>query len=91
MRQPSSGAKIPPFILHDLRRTAASHMARLGIAPHVVDRILAHSSGTIRGVAAVYNRFEYQEERRSALAAWANYVTSLVSPAASNVIRMPLS
>jgi len=70
---------IEKFILHDLRRTAASGMARLGIAPHVVDRILNHSSGVIRGVAAVYNRFEYQEERRAALAAWAFYVTSLLT------------
>ena len=58
---------------HDLRRTAASYMAKLGFAPHVVDRILAHSSGTIRGVAAVYNRFEYEQERRNALAAWSSY------------------
>jgi integrase len=73
------GATIEKFTLHDLRRTAASGMARLGIAPHVVDRILNHSSGVIRGVAAVYNRFEYQGERRAALAAWAFYVTSLLT------------
>jgi integrase len=46
IQQVSGGAKIEKFILHDLRRTAASHMARLGIPPHVVDRILNHSSGT---------------------------------------------
>ena len=61
MTEVSGGAAIEAFILHDLRRTAASHMAKLGIAPHVVDRILNHSSGTIRGIAAIYNRFEYQE------------------------------
>ena len=56
--------------LHDLRRTAATGMARLNFPPHVVDKILNHVSGTIRGVAAVYNRFEYLEERRAALEAW---------------------
>jgi integrase len=61
---------VPKFILHDLRRTAATGMARLNVAPHVVDRVLNHSSGTIRGVAAVYNRFEYLNERRAALEAW---------------------
>jgi hypothetical protein len=61
------------------------------ISPHVVDRILAHSGGTIRGVAAVYNRFRYEEERRSALAAWASYVTGLVEPAPTNVVRLPVS
>ncbi|MGC2077317.1 MAG: integrase arm-type DNA-binding domain-containing protein [Xanthobacteraceae bacterium] len=77
MAEVSDGATIEKFILHDLRRTATSGIARLGIAPHVVDRILNHSSGVIRGVAAIYNRFEYQEERRAALAAWASYVTGL--------------
>jgi hypothetical protein len=46
-------AEIGPWILHDLRRTAATGMARLNIAPHVVDGILNHVSGTIRGVAAM--------------------------------------
>jgi integrase len=82
----AGGATIEKFILHDLRRTAATGMARLSVAPHVVDRILNHSSGVIRGVAAVYNRFEYQEERRAALAAWASYVTALMtSPPASHI------
>jgi integrase len=74
------------WILHDLRRTAATGMARLSIAPHVVDKVLNHVSGTIRGVAAVYNRFEYLEERRSALEKWGNLVETLVSPAPANVI-----
>jgi integrase len=80
--------KVEKFILHDLRRTAASGMARLGIAPQVVDRILNHSAGTIRGVAAVYNRFEHADERRAALAAWASFVTGLLSPAPSNVVPL---
>ena len=50
------GVEIGGWILHDLRRTAATGMARLNIAPHVVDRVLNHVSGTIKGVAAVYNR-----------------------------------
>ncbi len=56
---------IPHWILHDLRRTAATGMARLNIPPHVFDKVLNHVSGTIRGVAAVYNRFEYLDERRA--------------------------
>jgi integrase len=80
--------KVEKFILHDLRRTAASGMAKISVAPQVVDRILNHSAGTIRGVAAVYNRFEYQDERRAALAAWASYVTGLQSPAPRNVVSI---
>jgi integrase len=76
------------WILHDLRRTAATGMAKLNIAPHVVDKILNHVSGTIRGVAAIYNRHAYTEERASALEAWSRYVESLVRPAAPNVVTL---
>jgi len=79
---------ISPWTLHDLRRTAATGMARLNIPPHVVDRILNHTSGTIRGVAAVYNRFAYLEERRAALEAWGNYLTGLLKPMTSNVVNL---
>ena len=48
--------------VHDLRRTAASGMARLGIAPHVIEKVLNHRTGVISGVAAVYNRYGYAEE-----------------------------
>jgi integrase len=81
-------AEIEGWILHDLRRTAATGMARLYIAPHVVDRILNHVSGTIRGVAAVYNRHAYLEERKAALEAWGRYVEGLVRPAPANVVYL---
>ncbi len=64
--------------LHDLRRTAASGMARLGVAPHVVEKILNHSSGTISGVAAVYNRHGYDDEKREALEMWAQQLVFLM-------------
>jgi integrase len=79
-----------PWILHDLRRTAATCMAGLGIAPHVVDRILNHISGAIRGVAAVYNRYEYLSERAAALEAWGAHIESLIrpAPAGSNIVPL---
>jgi integrase len=82
------GDAIPGWTLHDLRQTAASGMARMNIPPHVVDKVLNHVSGTIRGVAAVYNRFAYLNERRSALEAWGAYITRLVSPAPGNVVTL---
>src|SRR5262245_53650946 len=60
--------------LHDLRRTCVSGMARLGVAPHVADKILNHQAGTISGVAAVYQRHEFLTERREALERWGAYV-----------------
>jgi integrase len=64
-----SGADIPAWTLHDLRRTGATGMARLGVAPHVVEKILNHTGGAIGGVASIYNRFAYLDERRAALEA----------------------
>jgi len=64
--------------LHDVRRTVTSGMAQLGIAPHVADKILNHQSGTISGVAAVYQRHEFLEERKTALDAWGSYVQALL-------------
>ena len=80
---------LDPWILHDLRRTATTGMAGLRIPPHVVDRILNHTSGTIRGVARVYNRFEYGDERRSALEAWGRAVSAIVAGATpSNIVDL---
>ena len=74
---------------HDLRRTCVSGMARLGIAPHVADKILNHQSGTISGVAAVYQRHEFLRERRQALELWAAHVGEIVN-CATNKQRIEL-
>ncbi|MGR3604811.1 tyrosine-type recombinase/integrase [Sulfitobacter sp.] len=70
LRRLSEGSQTSGWRLHDLRRTAASGMARLGVAPHVVEKVLNHISGTISGVAAVYNRYGYDQEKRNALEQW---------------------
>jgi len=64
--------------LHDLRRTIVSGMARMGIPPHVADKILNHQSGTISGVAAVYQRHDFLAERKDALDRWGAHVAELV-------------
>jgi integrase len=69
---------VSDWALHDLRRTATTIMARLGVAPHVADRVLNHTGGTIRGVAAVYNRFDYRDERAAALDKLGRFVIGLV-------------
>tara|TARA_R110002049_G_scaffold137350_2_gene297361 strand:- start:42518 stop:43699 length:1182 start_codon:yes stop_codon:yes gene_type:complete len=62
---------------HDLRRTTASGMARIGIAPHVIEKVLNHKLGIISGVAAVYNRYSYADEKREALELWATTVNDM--------------
>ena len=65
--------------LHDLRRTCVSGMARLGIAPHVADKILNHQDGTISGVAAVYQRHDFLSERRQALDLWGAHLEAILN------------
>lgn len=71
-------ADLHDWTLHDLRRTAATGMAELGVPPHVVEKILNHSTGTFAGVAGVYNRFEYRSEMRSALRLWAAHNKKII-------------
>lgn len=71
-------ATLSPWRIHDLRRTCASGMASLGQPVHVVEAVLNHKSGQISGVAAVYNRHDYAEEKRRALSAWASFVQDIV-------------
>lgn len=85
LRKVDPEAALPGWTLHDLRRTAASGMARLGVAVHVVEALLNHRSGTISGVAAVYNRHDYADEKRAAVQAWANYLDSLMAEQRADV------
>ena len=69
--------------LHDLRRTCVSGMARLGVAPHVADKILNHQAGTISGVAAVYQRHEFLSERKEALDRWGAHFAQIIAEAST--------
>ena len=78
-RQLDEASKVSEWRLHDLRRTAATGMARVGVHPHVVERVLNHSTGTLGGVTGVYNRFGYLPEMRTALERWEAHVLNIVS------------
>lgn len=69
-------SNMPHWTFHDLRRSCATGMADLGIGPHIIEAILNHISGSKSGVAGLYNRSKYDEERRRALVAWAAHITS---------------
>ncbi len=82
------------WTLHDFRRTGVTTLARLGVAPHVADRMLNHVQGTIRGVAAVYQRHEFLAEREAATRQWGEHVVAVaeagrpVQATAGNVVRL---
>jgi integrase/predicted phosphodiesterase len=84
-----SEARIEHWTIHDLRRTATTVMCSLKHPPHVVDLILNHSSGQSQngrrgGVFHVYNRYNYMDERRTALQHWGDTVRSWVMPLPPN-------
>jgi integrase len=78
-----------PWVLHDIRRSVATHMAEdLRIAPHIIEAVLNHVSGHKAGVAGVYNRAVYAEEKTTALARWGDDVESLVAGTTTKVIPL---
>ena len=71
-------AGIEAWTLHDLRRTAASGMAKLGASLVVIEKVMNHVSGSLAGIVGVYQRHEYADEKRAALQLWADHVERLV-------------
>jgi integrase len=67
-----------PWTLHDLRRTTASGLQRLGIKLEVTEAVLNHTSGSRGGIVGVYQRHDYADEKRVALERWAAHVEALV-------------
>jgi integrase len=85
---PESVEPLPHWTFHDLRRTAASHMARLGIALPVIEKILAHTSGSFGGIVGVYQRYEFVAEKSAAVDAWGKWLTALTADAPANVVAL---
>jgi integrase len=80
--------ELPPWALHDLRRTVATGMADIDVDPHVIEAVLNHTSGSKRGVAGIYNRSSYERQKRVALARWADRVLAVVEGRSVNVVPM---
>ncbi len=74
--------KMPPWVLHDLRRTARSLMSRAGVNPDHAERVLGHKIGGVKGV---YDRHSYIPEKADALAALAALVDRIINPPGDNV------
>jgi integrase len=78
---------IPPWVLHDIRRTVASGMARLGINLPVIEKLLNHVSGSFAGIVGVYQRHSFADEKRAAMAAWSRFVEQLAVGETGNVAQ----
>ena len=75
----NGGKAIPPWVLHDLRRTFVTRLNDLGVEPHVIEALVNHTSGAAKaGVAGIYNRSVYGAQKRAALLLWCKHVSSLI-------------
>jgi integrase len=80
---------MPPWVLHDLRRSFVTHVSERGFAtPHVVEAIVNHVSGSKAGVAGIYNKAAYAVEKRQALEVWGAHVAALVEGRVTNMASL---
>ncbi|MEE3502532.1 site-specific integrase [Acidiphilium acidophilum] len=84
------GFAIPGWRLHDLRRSVATGLQRLGVRLEVTEAILNHQSGTKSGIVGVYQRHHWMDEKRAAMAAWAAHVIAVAEgrAVAGNIVSL---
>jgi integrase len=68
-----------PWVIHDLRRSCASGLQRLGVRVEVIEATLGHRSGVFRGIVSTYQCHDFAAEKRAALDAWGNHIASVVA------------
>ena len=73
-------AGVDDWRLHDLRRTVATGLQKLGVNLQTIEAVLGHTSGSRSGVVGVYQRHSFDAEKRAALEAWGQHITALVEP-----------
>jgi integrase len=80
---------IPAWVIHDVRRTVASGLARLGTPIPTIEKLLAHRSGTSRGIVGTYQRHSFLPEMTAAVERWSSHVSRLVS--GESAVVLPLA
>jgi integrase len=83
-----SASGVTDWTLHDLRRTVASGLQRLGVRLEVTEAVLNHKSGSTAGIVGVYQRHDYAAEKCDALARWADHVDAVVSGRKANIVTL---
>ena len=81
-------AGVTGWHIHDIRRSVATRMADIGIAPHIIEEILNHKSGHKAGIASIYNRSKYWREVRAALAQWEDHIRALATGEACKILAL---
>jgi integrase len=79
------GNELPPWVLHDLRRTARSLMSRAGVRPDIAERVMGHA---IVGVEGIYDRHSYRDEKADALRRLAALIETILYTPVDNVVPL---
>jgi len=74
----ATGKVLEAWTVHDIRRSVATHMAEIGIQPHIIEAVLNHVSGHKNGTAGIYNRASYEAEKAAALNKWSDVITEVI-------------
>ena len=85
LRERNPGAKLEPFVIHDIRRSCRTYLSKLRIQTEVAEAVIGHGK---RGLERHYNLYEYADEKRHALELWASWLRNLTSPPAANVVSL---
>jgi integrase len=84
----NDGRALSDWRLHDLRRTVATGLQRLGVGLQVTEAVLGHVGGSRAGIVGVYQRHEYAEEKKDALEAWGRFVQDMLTKVPAKVMAM---
>lgn len=85
---PTAADRLADWHLHDLRRSTVTHMAELGVQPHILEAAINHVSGHKAGVAGTYNRAVYAKEKRETLSLWAGWLMGVVEGRQAKVVPL---
>jgi integrase len=90
-RLAAAGTPIADWVLHDFRRSLSTALHEWGVPPPIIETLLGHAGGHKAGVAGVYNKALYLDERRRALERWADHLHTLVTgeAKAARIVRLP--
>ena len=83
-----AGITASSWRLHDLRRTAASGMQKIGVSVPVIEKALNHVSGTFRGIVGVYQQHDYADEVRIAFQRWGDRVEEIIGGEPAKVVKL---
>ena len=78
-RNLDAASGVSDWVIHDLRRTVATGLQKLGVSLQTVEAVLGHTSGSRAGVVGIYQRHTFADEKRQALEAWGKHVIGMTA------------